>query len=556
MQVLGNPGLGFPASDPDDGLQPVNFVSSPGTINTRFENCTYWNVSPELLWDASTVSLFDVANANFTPRAPIVNVFSWETGTITHALSAQLNSPPGETTGANTLANAPVFTGSLGAGVYPTGWTNTGTDATCNTTINDGPVNGISTNAARIRMTAAGGYQGLEHSFAWTAGQKCKISAWLRIPGVAVASDCRLYFGGAPFGFASAAQLNAQPKNVWVLYETDYTPATTATTFISFMNPADATGTGWDLALPQIQPYIAGSGGAIATASPVIGSPALAIAMATVGIATASPVIGPATLTIPHYILEAAPLSTSSPVLGPVNFIVSSHAALEAAPFSTSSPVIGPASLKQRHNLAALPLTTRSPVLGPAALGSIALLKALARPNVWTPSATPDIRLVQSSETFPRYQIPIDWLLLDRRYAGRYPGPRDGGHRRARHRPAGEPRRHPARPGLRTDRAGWWGDIDAKELFNGWPIGSSYGCCAAPRSSARKTPRARPSSASKITSAKRCSRSSICRIATSFDVEAHRVGRERIDATVVMYRGPTRPVELRFQILWNEIERA
>ena len=23
-----------------------------------------------------------------------------------------------------------------------------------------------------------------------------------------------------------------------------------------------------------------------------------------------------------------------------------------------------------------------------------------------------------------------------------------------------------------TDRAGWWGDMDAEELFNGWPIGT------------------------------------------------------------------------------------
>ena len=46
------------------------------------------------------------------------------------------------------------------------------------------------------------------------------------------------------------------------------------------------------------------------------------------------------------------------------------------------------------------------------------------------------------------------------------------------------------------------------------------------------------------------------RIASRFDVFVSRVGRERIDAHVVIYRGPSQPVELRFQVLWENIEYA
>ena len=83
----------------------------------------------------------------------------------------------------------------------------------------------------------------------------------------------------------------------------------------------------------------------------------------------------------------------------------------------------------------------------------------------------PDIRLVQNSAAFPAYSIPIDWLLLsdgtlDDTQAlctavvvalgtDALAGPED------------------ILPNPDSnDRAGWWGDMDAAELFNGWPIGT------------------------------------------------------------------------------------
>jgi hypothetical protein len=44
------------------------------------------------------------------------------------------------------------------------------------------------------------------------------------------------------------------------------------------------------------------------------------------------------------------------------------------------------------------------------------------------------------------------------------------------------------------------------------------------------------------------------RIGSHFRVEATRIGKEQIDALVRIYRGPLLEIELRYQILWDEIE--
>lgn len=67
----------------DQGRGPVSsnyctYVSSPGCSGTRFEVCKHFNVKMDnLFWDASTMALRDCAQGDFTPRAPIRNVFGW-----------------------------------------------------------------------------------------------------------------------------------------------------------------------------------------------------------------------------------------------------------------------------------------------------------------------------------------------------------------------------------------------------------------------------------------------------------------------------------------------
>jgi hypothetical protein len=43
------------------------------------------------------------------------------------------------------------------------------------------------------------------------------------------------------------------------------------------------------------------------------------------------------------------------------------------------------------------------------------------------------------------------------------------------------------------------------------------------------------------------------RIASRLDVKVERVGLERIDAYIIVYRGPALAVELRYQILWTQM---
>ena len=103
------------------------------------------------------------------------------------------------------------------------------------------------------------------------------------------------------------------------------------------------------------------------------------------------------------------------------------------------------------------------------------------------------------------------------------------------------------------DRRGWWGDLDAVPLWNGWPIGSSFGSYRARRSRQRKRAKARRSSAPRPTAASRFKPMITNRLCSAFDVVATRIGLERIDVLITVYRGPQQAIELQFQNLWTGI---
>ena len=167
----------------------------------------------------------------------------------------------------------------------------------------------------------------------------------------------------------------------------------------------------------------------------------------------------------------------------------------------------------------------------------------------------PDVRLIQSPEAFPKYSIPIDWLLLD-------DGTLDDSQALATavivalgtDRLASSDDILPDPDS--TDRAGWWGDMDAEDLFNGWPIGTKLWLLKRAKIVGPEDPEG-----ATIVRVEQYINEALQpfvtnKIATSFDVQAWRSGTERIEANVVIYRGPNRPVEMRFQVLWNDIERA
>ena len=163
----------------------------------------------------------------------------------------------------------------------------------------------------------------------------------------------------------------------------------------------------------------------------------------------------------------------------------------------------------------------------------------------------PDIRLVQST-LFPNYDVTVDWLLLSN-------GTLDDTQALATAvivalgtDALAAPSDILPIPGS-TDRRGWWGDLDAEELWGGWPIGSKLWLLTR----------------SKITGSKARQGSTIAAvenyitaaiqpfitngIASAMSVKAWQPRPQQINAMVRVYRGPKSAIELQFEILWDEI---
>lgn len=163
-----------------------------------------------------------------------------------------------------------------------------------------------------------------------------------------------------------------------------------------------------------------------------------------------------------------------------------------------------------------------------------------------------DIRLVQHGE-FPRqYSVTIDWQLLDN-------GTLDDTQALATSViiALGTDRLADVYDELpdpdSTDRRGWWGDIDAEEIWGAWPIGTRLWLMSREKIVGPGTPEG-----ATVVRIEQYIREAIqpfvdYRIASSFDVSVARVGRDRIDALITIYRGPSNPVELRYQMLWSGI---
>jgi phage gp46-like protein len=163
----------------------------------------------------------------------------------------------------------------------------------------------------------------------------------------------------------------------------------------------------------------------------------------------------------------------------------------------------------------------------------------------------PDIRLVQDTR-WPRYSVSVDWALLG-------DGTLDDTQALASAVIVALGTDRLALPDDilpnpdSTDRAGWWGDLDAEELFDGWPIGTRLWLLRRTKIVGPEDPEGATVASVEEYISEAIQPFVDMSIATSFDVQATRVGVERIDAYVVLYRGPKTPVELRFQVLWEEL---
>ncbi len=104
-----------------------------------------------------------------------------------------------------------------------------------------------------------------------------------------------------------------------------------------------------------------------------------------------------------------------------------------------------------------------------------------------------------------------------------------------------------------TDRRGWWGDYQAQEIWDGWPVGSRLWLL-----SREKIEGAESRRGATTVRIEQYIREAIQpfidrRIGSSFQVKATRVDKQRIDALVRIYRGPVVEIELRYAILWDNM---
>jgi phage gp46-like protein len=163
-----------------------------------------------------------------------------------------------------------------------------------------------------------------------------------------------------------------------------------------------------------------------------------------------------------------------------------------------------------------------------------------------------DIRLVQQGVFPAQTEVSVDWLLLNN-------GTLDSSEALATAVivALGTDRlaeRTDILPDLdSTDRRGWWGDLDAEVIWDGWPIGTRLWLVK--RDKITGATAARGSTMARIDAYIREAIQPFIdrRIASRMDVNVERVGRERIQALIRLYRGPELAVDLRYQVLWAGI---
>ena len=104
-----------------------------------------------------------------------------------------------------------------------------------------------------------------------------------------------------------------------------------------------------------------------------------------------------------------------------------------------------------------------------------------------------------------------------------------------------------------TDRCGWWGDLDAETIWDGWPIGSKIWLLKR----SKITPAEARQGATLVLAEQYCMAALQPmidkRICSHINVTATRASVERINVLVQVYRGPQMVIELRFQNLWDQI---
>ncbi|MGD9766588.1 MAG: phage GP46 family protein [Pseudolabrys sp.] len=103
------------------------------------------------------------------------------------------------------------------------------------------------------------------------------------------------------------------------------------------------------------------------------------------------------------------------------------------------------------------------------------------------------------------------------------------------------------------DRRGWWGDLDAQDIWDGWPIGSRLWLLER-----AKITGGTARDGSLLARTEEYVREALYpfidrRIASAVDVTVARTDLNAVAVTVTLRRGPLPAIEMRFNDFWSEL---
>jgi phage gp46-like protein len=104
-----------------------------------------------------------------------------------------------------------------------------------------------------------------------------------------------------------------------------------------------------------------------------------------------------------------------------------------------------------------------------------------------------------------------------------------------------------------SDRRGWWGDLDADSIWGAWPIGSRLWLLRRSKIAPSEAQEGSTLVRIKFYIQEALQPLIDLKIASAMEVMVTRTDKQRVDALVRLFRGPTIEIELRYQVLWSGI---
>jgi len=104
-----------------------------------------------------------------------------------------------------------------------------------------------------------------------------------------------------------------------------------------------------------------------------------------------------------------------------------------------------------------------------------------------------------------------------------------------------------------TDRQGWWGNYQAQEIWGGWPIGSRHWLLRRAKITDAASAEGPTVQRARDYTVEALQPFVEQRVFTSFEVISIRPTVDRIYVSIRIFRGPKENIELRFQMLWEQM---